>query len=144
MTLIDLQKEFDTVDHKILLLKMTCFCFKTSIIKQFGYHLSNRTFFVSVDGVFLEARSLDCGIPEGSILGPLLFSIDVYHLHVFIMVSPSQQKSKTQASRSAKRMYASLFRFPPSHSYTCDSYRIDWPRFLKEQNLIQQLLFLNT
>ena len=98
MILIDLQKAFDTVDHKILLNKMTCFWFKTSVIKWFGYYLSNRTFFVSVDDVFLEARSLDCGAPQGS----TFISIDASHLPVCIMVSPSQQKSKTQASRSTK------------------------------------------
>ena len=55
MTLIDLQKAFDTLDYKILLEKMICVGFKTQVIKLFESYLSNKKFFVSVDDVFSEA-----------------------------------------------------------------------------------------
>ena len=67
--------------------KMTCLCSKISIIKWFEYYLSNKTFFVSVDKVFLEAISLNCGAFEGFILKLLLFSADINDLPVYIMVS---------------------------------------------------------
>ena len=53
--LVDLQKMFDTLYHKIPLEKMIYLGFKTPIIKWLESYLSNRKFFVSVDDIFLEA-----------------------------------------------------------------------------------------
>ena len=80
MILINLKKAFDALDHKILLKKMTCLGFKTPVIKWFEAFLSNRKLLVSVDDVFLEAGVLNCGVPQGSILGPLLFLIYIIDL----------------------------------------------------------------
>ena len=80
MILIDLQKAFDTLDHDVLLKKMECVGFKKPVIKWFKSYLSNRKFSVSVEGVFLEEGLLTCGVPQGSILGPLLFLIYINDL----------------------------------------------------------------
>ena len=73
MILMDLQKAFGRLDHKFFLEKMTCLGFKTPVIKWFESYLSNRKFFVSVDCVFSDSRILNCGAPQGFILGLLLF-----------------------------------------------------------------------
>ena len=52
MILIDFQKAFDTLDHKIVLEKITCHGFKTPVIKCFKSYLSNRKFLVYVEDVF--------------------------------------------------------------------------------------------
>ena len=73
MILIDLQKAFDTIDHNILLKKMKIIGFSESTIKWFQSYLTERIFFVSVEKSLSNAGKLKCGVPQGSILGPLLF-----------------------------------------------------------------------
>ena len=68
MILIDLQKAFDALDHNVLLEKMKCMSFKKPVIKWFKYYLSNRKFFVSLEGVFLEEGLIKCGVSQGCIL----------------------------------------------------------------------------
>ena len=73
MILIDLQKAFHTLDHKLLLDKMKCIGFSDYTIKWFHSYLTNRAIFVSLGTVFSEAGTINCGVPQGSMLGPLLF-----------------------------------------------------------------------
>ena len=73
MILIDLQKAFDTVNHEILLKKMEFIEFSEETTKWFKSYLSNRNFKVHIKNTFLEPGNLLCGVPQGSILGPLLF-----------------------------------------------------------------------
>ena len=72
MILVDLQKAFDT-DHTVLLQKMECIGVKESIIKWFQSYILNRKFFVTLDNVLSDVGLRNCGVPQGSILGPLLF-----------------------------------------------------------------------
>ena len=80
MILVDLQKAFVTLDHTVLLKKMECIGFKESVIKWFQSYLSNRKFFMTLENVFSHAGLINCGAPQGSILGPLLFLIYVNDL----------------------------------------------------------------
>ena len=73
MILIDLQKVFDTIDHEILLEKMSFVGFSKQVIDWFRSYLSNRTFKVKIGKTFSDDGNLTCGVPQGSILGPLLF-----------------------------------------------------------------------
>ena len=77
MILIDLQKAFDTLDHDILLQKMKCIGFSDTVVAWFRSYLSDRAFFVSLENTFSEVGSINCGVPQGSILGPLLFLLYV-------------------------------------------------------------------
>ena len=77
MILIDLQKAFDTIDHSILLEKMTHFGFSESVITWFRSYLDNRKFLVNIGKEYSEPGDLICGVPQGSILGPLLFLLYV-------------------------------------------------------------------
>ena len=80
MILVDLQKAFDTLDHRVLLEKMKYFGLWASVIKWVESYLSNRKFLVCIDNIFSEAGTLKYGVPEGSILGPLLFLLYVNDL----------------------------------------------------------------
>ena len=70
---IDLQKAFDTIDHDILLQNMVHLRFSAQTIMCFRSYLTNITFLVNVDKIFSDPGKLKCGVPLGSILGPLLF-----------------------------------------------------------------------
>ena len=73
MVLIDLQKAFDTIDHQILLKKMKYLGFSKNTITWFKSYLCERKFKISINISYSSPASLLCGIPQGSILGPLLF-----------------------------------------------------------------------
>ena len=77
MILIELQKAFDTIDHSILLDKMNCLGFSNSSVAWFNSYLTNRSFIVNVGKEYSSLGKLSCGVPQGSILGPLLFLLYV-------------------------------------------------------------------
>ena len=80
MILVDLQKAFDTLYHRVLLEKMKYFGFWASVIKWFESYISNRKFLVCIDNIFPEAGTLKYGELQGSILGSLLFLLHVNDL----------------------------------------------------------------
>ena len=71
--LIDLQKAFDTIHQNILLLKVPSLGFSREVIDWYKLYLSSRKFHVNVHDKFSTSADLRCGVPQGSILGPLLF-----------------------------------------------------------------------
>ena len=75
--LIDLKKAFDTVDHKILLRKLYAYGIRGNMLKWFESYLSHRTQYVVFDGEESDTDSIKCGVPQGSILGPLLCILSV-------------------------------------------------------------------
>ena len=80
MILIDLQKAFDTIDHNIFLMKLECMGFDKSTILWFKSYLNNRTFRVKIENKYSNPGKLKCVVPQGSILGPLIFLIYVNNM----------------------------------------------------------------
>ena len=77
MILIDLQKAFNTIDHEISLQKLKAIKFSESTVKWFKSYLSERIFLVNIKNKLSDFGEICCGVPQGSILGPLLFLIYV-------------------------------------------------------------------
>ena len=74
---LDVKKAFDTVNHEILLSKLSLYGVKRTANAWFQSYLSNRTQVCQVNGKLSLSRNIITGIPQGSILGPLLFLIYV-------------------------------------------------------------------
>ena len=72
---LDLRKAFDTVDHDILLRKLFAHGIRDNLLKWFKSYLTNRTQYVYINDNQSEIKKITHGVPQGSILGPLLFII---------------------------------------------------------------------
>ena len=74
---IDLQKAFDTIDHGILLRKLELYGIKRNLLNWFKSYLSYRSQYVEYNNTISERKYIHHGVPQGSILGPLLFILYV-------------------------------------------------------------------
>ena len=73
MILIVLQKTFHTIDHDKLLKKLSAIGFSNHTVGWFKSYLSNRLFRVNLENGYSDPSSITCGVPQGFILGSLLF-----------------------------------------------------------------------
>ena len=73
--LLDFSAAFDVLDHLLLVEKLKCYGFNSSALKWIMSYLSSRSQKVYLNGSLSSNRGLESGVPQGSCLGPLLFSV---------------------------------------------------------------------
>jgi hypothetical protein len=80
---LDLSKAFDTISHSLLLKKLHFYNFSSKSISLLSNYLSDRTIKVNIDGTLSKSAAMTVGVPQGSVLGPMLFILymnDLSHL----------------------------------------------------------------
>ena len=80
MISLDISKAFDRVWHKGLLAKLPMFGLHHTLINRIGSFLSDRSIAVRVDGFLSNLHSINAGVPQGSVISPVLFMLFINDL----------------------------------------------------------------
>ena len=95
---LDLSKAFDTIDHTILLNKLQCYGVRGSACSWFASYLKNMKQYVVFNKTESECKEISCGVPQGSILGPLHFILYINDIeHVSEIIKPIYSLLMTRA-----------------------------------------------
>ena len=127
LVLLDLSAAFDTVDHPIMLERLQTKLGVSGIVRDwFCSYLSGRSQRISINGSLSDKFDLDCGVPQGSCLGPLLFSIyvsklfDIIERHLptahsyaddsqlYVSFSPKEDNGQSDAIIAMERCVADI------------------------------------
>ena len=96
LVLLDLSAAFDTVDHDVLIHRLQSLLgLRGSALQWFRSYLEGRSQQVTINGALSKKFDLECGVPQGSCLGPLLFTI--YASKLFSIIKSHQPSAYSYA-----------------------------------------------
>ena len=85
LALLDFSSAFDTIDHPILVHRLhTDFGFTDTVLQWFSSYLTDRTHYVSLSNHWSAFTHVHSGVPQGSVLGPILFTMYIKPLYAII------------------------------------------------------------
>ena len=111
---VDFMKAFDTVPHKRLIVMMKCYGIVDQILGWVESFLSNLTQYVSANGKCSELKAVTSGIPQGSVLGPILFVIyindlpDVVNKYLYLFADDSKIFNKIKCEKDVEDLQKDL------------------------------------
>ena len=82
---MDLSKAYDVLSHELLIAKLEAYGFSLNSLKLLYSYLSNRKQRVHIESIFSEWIGIVLGVPQGSILGPILFNIFINDMFFFLL-----------------------------------------------------------
>ena len=125
VVLLDLRKAFDLIDHKILLKKLQMYQCSDKTMKWFTSYLESRSQCTIFKGKISEKSKVNCGVPQGSILGPLFFILFINDLPLYIENSEcdmyADDSSITSSESTVKQLEDNLNEDMKSVSEWCSN-----------------------